>query len=165
MSGSNVEVKLIDDSTGGETVITVPGPRQVDDNELEIDVDTIARLALSIRKQRLCGKTSDEVRAMYPEFVDQYPVLTEKCCDVAFPLAKLEFLLDQLHAMRTAGVTKDSATDRVMEDLNHTYVDGVVDQLEKQRLAQEKDEYDAKDARRKLRERLNEARAKRTNNI
>lgn len=131
----NVEVKLCDDSTGKETVISVPGPEEEDENEVEMDINTIARVAFAIRKHRLKNKSENEIREMFPEFPKQYPVLFGKCCDLSFSMGKLDFLLRQLDALRSNRKNKDQATDSVMEELNRTYVDGVVEDLENKRKA------------------------------
>jgi hypothetical protein len=129
-----VEVKLCDDSTGQETVISVPAPEEDDEEEEEeMDVDTIAILALAIRKKRLRGQAEQDIRDAFPEFPKQYPILFGKCCDLDFSLEKLDCLLKQLDALRSNRYDKERATDKVMEELNRTYVDGVVEDLEKER--------------------------------
>lgn len=179
-----VEVKLRDDRTGVEKSISVPAPPQHDAEEPSLGANDIARFALGVRKQCLLGKSAEEARAMFPDFAARFPVLSDKCCDPRFPLAKLEFMLQQLSAMMSASVSKDAATDKVMEDLNKTYVDGVVDDLEKKRIARELEEEAAgsagvntrsgggvddddaqRDARRRdaLRTRIAEAKNRRTN--
>lgn len=184
-----VDIKLHDDETGQVKVIPVPAPEEFEkkkrtgkeededeggEEEVELDVDVIAHVARSIHKQKLRGTRSDEeIKEMFPEFVDQYPVLTDRCLDPAFSLEKLDFVMHELRELRLNRVSKDRATDKVVDEMNSTYVNGVVDMLESKRKAEEaakkreEGHQDAEraveldDARTKLRRRIAEARARR----
>ena len=185
-----VDIKLHDDETGQVKVIPVPAPEEFEkkkggggeeggeeeeeEEEEELDVDVIAHVARSIHKQKLRGtRSDDEIKQMFPEFVDQYPVLTDRCLDPTFSLEKLDFIMHELRELRMNRVSKDRATDKVVDEMNNTYVNGIVDMLEHKRKVEEaakkKEEghreperaVERDDARAKLRKRITEARAKR----
>jgi hypothetical protein len=168
-----VDVKLHDDTTGQTKVITVPAPEEYDDEEgdgaqlLEMDVGTIARVAVAIKKQVLCKKPKESVRDAFPEFAKQYPVFFDKCCDPTFSLEKLDFVLQQLDALRCNRMNKDKATDKLMEGLNNRYVDSVVEDLESKRKNPEGGgtEESKEDAAKRLRARLKKAKEQRTGNM
>lgn len=172
-STSNVEIKLVDSSTGQEKVLTVPSPESMgvgaqgydESAETEMDVETIGKVAFAARRRVLRGETAEAVRASFSEFAQQYPVLFDKCCDPAFSMHKLDFLLTQLASARAAPSDHEAATDRVIAELNRTYVDGVVEDLERQRVAQGGAPADGDqhaEAQRRLRDRLSKARSERT---
>ena len=148
-----------DPETDGQTIIR-PDARQteemmrmharlkdVSENRPELlervlSTNEIMRAAHGVRGAVLRGGDEadpERLRASYPEFSAQYPVIFEKCCTPSVPLDMLPVLLEGLRSLRSQRESKEVATDRICEALNAKYVDPKLRELhasELSRLAQ-----------------------------